>query len=156
MMRRPYVHLFCHLVWGTWDRLPLIGCDAEPRLYGALQDKLRELDCMPIAVGGVEDHVHVLCQFPPTIAISYLVQQLKGGSSHLMTHEVLGRDEFKWQGGYGAFTLHRDLVPEVRDYILAQKQHHADRHLWEDYERTWLPDDDLPPTPAREGGLRSE
>jgi putative transposase len=148
MMRRPFTHLFCHLVWSTWDRLPLITPEVEPRLYGAIRCKLRELGCAPIAVGGVEDHVHVLCQFPPTVAIAYLVGQVKGASSHLMNHEVLGIDAFKWQGSYGAFTLDRNGVTYVEAYVLAQKQHHADRTLWEDFERTWLPDDPAVP----EGG----
>jgi len=104
-MRRAYTELFCHLVWATWDRLPLIRPETEPRLYGAIVAKLRELGCRPIAVNGVPDHVHCLCQFPPTVAVSYLVQQVKGASSHLMTHEIVGKGEFKWRGSYGAFTL---------------------------------------------------
>jgi len=101
---------------------------------------MRELGCTPIAVGGVADHLHCLCQFPPTLGISYLVQQIKGASSHLMTHAVLGKAEFKWQGSYGAFTLDRERVVTVADYIRAQKQRHVSEDLWPDWERTWLPD----------------
>jgi REP element-mobilizing transposase RayT len=139
-MRRPYTQLFCHLVWATWYRLPLIVPAVEPRLYGAIQDKLRELGCLPVAVGGVEDHIHVLCQFPPTLALSYLVQQVKGSGSHLMTHAVIGKESFKWQGSYGAFTVSQDDVSRVRAYVMGQKQHHKSGELWDEWEKTWLPD----------------
>lgn len=140
-MRKPFTQLFCHLVWGTWDRLPLITPAIEPRLYGAIQRKVRELRGVPIAVGGVEDHVHCLCSFHPTVAIAYLVQQIKGASSHLMTHEVIGLNEFKWQGAYGAFTVGADALPAVRAYILGQKEHHRSGDLWQEWEEVWMPDD---------------
>lgn len=108
--------------------------------------KLRELGCRRIEVGGVEDHVHCLCQFPPTLSISYLVQQVKGSSSHLIAHELpglSGQDRFRWQGSYGAFTLSRADVPRVEGYVRNQKAHHRDRHLSEEWERTWLADEPL-------------
>jgi putative transposase len=139
-LRRPYTQLFCHLVWATWDRMPMISEALEPRLYGAMCAKIRELGCSPIIIGGVEDHVHCLVRFTPTIAIATLVQQTKGASSHLMTHEVTGSADFKWQGGYGAFSLALDDVPRVRTYIERQKQHHAQNDLRPELERIWLPD----------------
>jgi putative transposase len=94
-MRRPFTQFFCHLVWATSDRLPLITPEVEPRLYATVQSKFRELRCVPIAVGGLADHVHCLCRFDPTLSISYLVQQVKGASSHLATHEIRGASDFK-------------------------------------------------------------
>jgi putative transposase len=140
MMRKPFTQLFCHLVWATWDRLPLITPEIEVRLYGAIRSKLRQLKCVPIAAGGTADHVHCLCQFGPTLAISYLVQQVKGASSHLMTHEVPGAQDFKWQGAYGAFTVATEGVPGARAYILNQKKHHAKGDLWNEWEEISLPD----------------
>jgi len=112
----------------------------EPRLYGAISAKVRALRGVPIAIGGIEDHVHLLCSFDPTTAISYLVQQVKGASSHMMTHTVLGPDSFKWQGAYGAFTVGRDALDDVSAYILDQKRHHTESRVWPEWEQTWLLD----------------
>jgi REP element-mobilizing transposase RayT len=139
-MRKPFTQLYCHLVWATWDRQPLILPSVEPRLYGAIAAKVRELRGTPIAIGGVEDHVHLLCSFDPTVAVAYLVQQVKGSSSHLMNHEVLPGGDFKWQGAYGAFTVGQDALEDVRGYVLGQKHHHESRTEWPDWERTWLPE----------------
>ena len=131
-MRKPFTQLYCHLVRGTWNRLPLVRPEMEPRLYTAIGDKALELQCVPVAIGGTEDHLHCLISFHPTVAISYLVQQIKGASSHLMTHELIGPENFKWQGAYGAFTLGADGIEPVRAYILNQKRHHADGEVWQE------------------------
>jgi putative transposase len=142
-MRRPFTQLYVHLVWATWDRLPLITPEVELRIYGTIQAKIRELRGVPIAVGGIEDHVHVLCSFDPTVAIAYLVQQLKGSSSHFVTHE-LDQADFKWQGAYGAFTVGFDALSTVRAYVLDQKAHHRDGSFWPDWEETGVLDEAPP------------
>lgn len=44
--------------------------------------------------------------------------------------------------GYGAFTLSKDEVPRVIDYIRNQKEHHASQTLWPDWERCEIQDTD--------------
>ncbi|WP_135478254.1 IS200/IS605 family transposase [Candidatus Chloroploca mongolica] len=122
----PYTQLYVHLVWATWDRLPLIAPEVEPRLYAALAEKCRALGCQPLGIGGIADHVHVLAGFPATITIAKLVGELKGASSHLMTHELAPGAFFKWQGAYGAFTVSEHMVSTVVAYIRNQKEHHRD------------------------------
>ena len=104
-MRAPYTQLYVHIVWATWDRLPLVTPDIEERVYGAIAGKCRQFKCVPLAIGGMEEHVHVLAQFHTTTAIATLVKEMKGASSHLVTHETKKGHFFKWQGAYGAFTL---------------------------------------------------
>ena len=41
-MPTSYNQVFIHLIWGTWDRLPLIPASIETRLYACLADKCRE------------------------------------------------------------------------------------------------------------------
>ena len=105
-----------------------------------IQLKLREIECVPIATGGVEDHVHVLCQFPATLCIADLVKRIKGASSHFMNDELGGPENFRWQGTCGAFTVGENAVPNVKAYVLNQRKHHETNDLHEDWERVWIPD----------------
>ena len=135
-MRAPYTQLYLHCVWATWDRLPLITPDLEAPLYGAVLDKCQRLQCVPLAIGGVEDHIHLLVRFPTTLPIATLLHEIKGSSSHLVTHVLQPAAFFKWQGAYGAFTVQKDGVPVLQDYIRNQKAHHAAHRLvphWEQY-----------------------
>jgi REP element-mobilizing transposase RayT len=140
-MREPYTQLYVHLVWATWDRLPLITPDIEPRLYGHIIRKCRELKCVPIRISGIENHTHLLVRLHTTIAVATLVKEVKGASSHLMTHEIAPDDFFKWQGAYGAFTVRKAEVPQIHEYIANQKQHHRDNSLWDEFEKTEIADE---------------
>jgi putative transposase len=133
-MRSPYTQLYLHLVWATWDRLPLITPAIEARLYAEIARKCRELGCIPLAIGGVPDHVHVLLRGNATLPVATIVKEVKGSSSHLANH-VLTKDAFKWQGSYSAFTLRKSEAPLVKAYVERQKQHHEVGDLWEEWER---------------------
>ncbi len=134
-MRTPYTQLYVHLVWATWDRLPLITEEIEARLYAAIAAKCRELKCIPLAIGGVADHVHVLVRLHTTVAIATLVKEIKGASSHLVTHVITPDQPFKWQGAYSAFTLWKADAPQVAAYIGNQKTHHATGDLVAEWEQ---------------------
>ncbi|NOZ60462.1 MAG: IS200/IS605 family transposase [Calditrichaeota bacterium] len=140
-MRAPYTQLYLHLVWATWDRLPLITDEVEPHLYAAIADKCRELKCVTLAIGGVADHVHLLVRLHTTVSAAKLAKRVKGSSSHLVTHEIRPGEFFKWQGAYSAFTLRKGDVPTVQAYIERQKEHHAVGHLRDDWEQIMIPDE---------------
>lgn len=125
-MRHARVALFVHCVWATWDRLPLLTGEVERAAFRAIAAKCQQLGANLIALGGVEDHVHLLVQIPATLTVAKLMDQVKGASSHLVTHTVLPADGFfKWQGAYGAFTVSQRHLDAVANYIKHQRQHHA-------------------------------
>ena len=136
-----YTQLYLHCVWATWDRMPLITPDVETQLYAVLAGKCRELGCTPLAIGGISDHIHMLVRYLPTITIARLIGQIKGSSSHAMTHAILPGIFFQWQGAYGAFTLSKRSVPQVRAYILNQKIHHAGQTTIMELEQCTAVDD---------------
>ena len=140
-MREPYTQLYVHMVWATWDRQPFITPELEPRIYALIAEKCRELKCVPIAIGGIEEHVHLLTRFHTTVPIATLVKETKGSSSHLVTHIIQPGSLFKWQGAYGAFTIRKSEVPTVKSYILNQKQHHAGNALLPELEEVFMLDE---------------
>lgn len=135
-MRAPFTQLYVHLVWSTWDRMPVITAEIRPRLYGALLNTCQELKCTPIAVGGIDNHVHLLVQLHPAVAVADLVKNVKGSLSHLMNHVIKPGSDFRWQGAYGAFSIRKHEVEQVTHYILNQELHHAQQSLDEEFELT--------------------
>jgi putative transposase len=130
MRYRSHSRLYVHLVWATWDRAPLITPAIRDRIYPMMQRHADNLGAQVIAIGGIEDHVHVLARFPSRLAIADLVQRIKGASSYLAT-QVMG-ELFRWQGGYGAFTVSQRGLDHVQAYVLNQEAHHRDgtTHPW--------------------------
>jgi putative transposase len=136
MMRAPYTQLYLHLVWATWDRLPLVTEMIRPRIYAAIAEKCQELKCVPLAIGGTEDHMHLLVRLHTAVTVAALAKEVKGSSSHLVSHEVRPADFFKWQGAYGAFTIWKGDVPVVIGYVERQQEHHATGDLRVEWEQT--------------------
>jgi putative transposase len=133
-MRGTRVALFVHLIWTTWDRLPLLTGERERRVHRCIEDTCHDLGVEVIAIGGIEDHIHLLVRMPATLSVADLVKRLKGASSHLATHEVAPDDFFKWQGGYAAFSTSLALLNKVSDYVRHQKEHHRTGALVAAYE----------------------
>jgi len=118
------ISLYIHLVWATWDRELWITPYIERRVYRLIVDQLHLLGCKTIAINGMPDHVHCLLKLPTTITIAELVKKAKGVSSHFINQYLIIDDHFKWQIGYGAFTVSRWDTDRVKSYIKDQKQHH--------------------------------
>ena len=121
-MREPFTQLYVHLVWATWDRLPLLSPELLDVVDRAVRHECAGLGVEVEAFGGVADHVHLLVRFPSRVSIADLVKQVKGATSHLLNHRL--KVAFKWQGGYGAFTVSTSILPRVKDYVLRPEQHH--------------------------------
>ncbi len=136
-MRRNKLRLYLHLVWATWDKLPLITADIERRLQRNIESEARKQGCVVLALNSTQDHVHLLLSFPSTISIADLVKQVKGVSSHFVNETLQPSTQFKWQGSYGAFTVSRWDVPRIVEYIKRQKQHHAANDFLPEFEETF-------------------
>jgi REP element-mobilizing transposase RayT len=136
-MRRNKLRLYLHLVWATWDRLPLITPEIERPLYRCIQKEARDIGCKVLALNGIEDHVHLVVSFPATITIADLLKQVKGVSSRFVNDQLSPETQFKWQGSYGAFTVSRWDLTKVTQYVKRQKEHHAARELWPEWEETF-------------------
>ncbi|RCJ28460.1 transposase [Nostoc minutum NIES-26] len=135
-MRSNFTQLYLHCVWATWDRLPLITPDIQKLVYAGIIKECEQLKCTVITIDGVEDRVHLLTAFPPTISVSELIKQIKGSSSYFITHEVKPREFFKWQGSYGAFTVSHDAIDNVANYIRNQAIHHSQKSIITAWEPT--------------------
>ena len=77
-----------HLVWGTDERRPLIAANFEGDLFGLIAAKATELRCVPCAIGGTGDHVHLLARLHTSISVARLVGEIKGASSHFANHRL--------------------------------------------------------------------
>ena len=137
MIRRNKLNVYLHLVWTTWDRLPLITPEMEPALYRHFGATLQSLKCRPLAINGMPEHAHVFLAMSSTATIANLVQKLKGSSSHFVNDQLQPSYQFKWAGYYGAFSVSRWDVQRIMTYIQNQKQHHADDALDHDLEQAF-------------------
>jgi REP element-mobilizing transposase RayT len=97
----------------------------------------KALSCSPIKVGGVADHVHVLCVLSRNLTVAQLVGEIKRSSSKWVKSKGPSYMRFSWQNGYGAFSVSRGHVERVRGYIDRQEEHHR-KKVFKDEFRDFL------------------
>ncbi len=56
------------------------------------------------------------------------------GNKRLITHEIKPNEFFKWQGGYGVFTVSHSNIDQIDNYIRHQATHHQQKQLIPDWE----------------------
>ena len=86
-----------------------------------------------LQVGGIENHIHALVLAKPVVAPSQIAQWLKGESSKWIHEQFPHLSKFRWQDGYGVFTVSQSKAAEVIEYIKNQREHHGDQSFEEEY-----------------------
>ena len=126
-MAHTYSSISFHVVFSTKERRTLIH---EPaKLWAYVAGTARNLHYDPLAVGGTENHLHLLLRLPGHISVAEATQKLKANSSRWLKEDGswLG-----WQQGYGAFRG-PSSADSVRRYIQNQPAHHRSRTFEEEF-----------------------
>jgi len=130
-----YWRLYYHFVWSTKDRLALVDCQIEARVFSAIAAKAQELNAIVHAIGGMEEHIHLVVSIPPKVALSEFIGQVKGSSSHFVNHVLMPGYYFAWQAEYGVQSFSEKDLPAVVNYVKHQKEHHLQGKIWEKFEQ---------------------
>jgi REP element-mobilizing transposase RayT len=135
-MPQSLAQIYVHVVFSTKDRCPYLQ---DPAIRAELHDYLggtcNHLGCPVLRVGGVADHVHILCRLGRSVPIADLVRELKRESSRWLKARAPALADFYWQNGYGAFSISPGHVETVRDYIARQEEHHRTTTFQEEFRQ---------------------
>jgi putative transposase len=130
-MSHTYVSELFHCVFSTKNRCGLIPPSKQPDLWSYLGGIARKNGFKAIAVGGTDNHVHLLLSLPATMPLAKAMQLVKGGSSKWMNDS--GASNFAWQEGYGAFSIGISQQADTISYIRSQAEHHHKRGFEEEF-----------------------
>lgn len=135
-MAQSLAKILLHLVFSTKERQPFLrDIVLREEVHRYLGGILAQLDCQPLIIGGVEDHVHLLYAHSRTTTIADVVKELKRGSSVWLKSKAPSLAGFAWQGGYGVFSVGQSQVDDVRTYIGGQEEHHRKISFQDEFRR---------------------
>jgi REP element-mobilizing transposase RayT len=135
-MPQSLAQIYLHLVFSTKDRIRFFqNLPFREMVHAYLAGACRNLDCPPLIVGGVEDHVHILCKLGKTTSVSILVRELKRESSKWVKEQSRDLQSFYWQMGYGAFSISPGHVDILTAYITDQEEHHKTETFQDEFRR---------------------
>ncbi len=123
-----------HTVFSTKDRFPfLANHDLRGEMHAYVGGIAKKLDCEPIRIGGIADHVHLLTTLSRTISIADFVKEVKRVSSIWIKERGGLQSKFRWQSGYGVFSVSPLDVDRLVCYIENQEAHHERTGFQDEY-----------------------
>ncbi len=129
-MAHSYCNNLIHLVFSTKERKALIPSDRLEKLWAYCVGIGRNHNLPLLAVGGTENHVHILLALSAPVPLAKAVQTLKSNSSRWVRDHGIN---FAWQEGYAAFSVSASQAPRVKEYIRNQAKHHRRRSFEEEF-----------------------
>lgn len=124
---RHVVHLMhAHLVFVTKYRHEVFTDEHLNRLETIFTEVCEDFETKLAEFNGETDHVHLLVNFPPKVALARLVNSLKGVSSRHMRREFpeleghYWRTKRLWSGSYFAGSVGGAPISVLRQYIEGQ------------------------------------
>jgi REP element-mobilizing transposase RayT len=132
-MSQSITQLYLHIVFSTKNHVPFLGTQIRSELFKYIGGILNNLECTSIKIGGVDDHIHILCRLSKKIAVVSLLEEIKKSSSKWIKTKGNEFRDFHWQDGYGAFTVSPAGVDNVSLYIENQEEHHSKKKFRDEY-----------------------
>ncbi|MFE1560406.1 IS200/IS605 family transposase [Streptomyces sp. NPDC058734] len=120
--------LHAHLVFVTKYRHKVFTDRHLRRMEQIMRDVCADFEVELKEFNGENNHVHLLVSFPPKVALSKLINSLKGVSSRYMRREFpelerhYWRAQRLWSGSYFAGSVGGAPLSVVRQYIEQQNR----------------------------------
>ena len=105
-----------------------------PRIFQYIGGIIKGMDGIPIEIGGVCDHIHILTSLPKNISLTDFIKVIKTNSSKWIKQLDRCYMHFAWQDGYGAFSVSPSLLDKTIQYIRNQEEHHRKRSFHDEYK----------------------
>ena len=131
-MPHSFASILIHYVFSTKNREKTITPDLQKQLWLYMEEIARKNKMKTLAIGGTEDHVHLLLSLPVSISVAKAVQLIKGSSSKWIHDTFEKHSSFQWQTGYGAFSISISHINHTIAYIYGQKEHHRRKTFMEE------------------------
>ena len=115
-----------HLVFVAKYRRKVFDAAAIDSLRAIFAKVCADFEAVLVEMDGESDHVHLLVEYPPKVAVSALVNSLKGVSSRLLRQERPDLQRRYWKGvlwspSYFAASCGGAPIAIVRQYIEQQQ-----------------------------------
>jgi putative transposase len=128
-----HTSIIYQIVYSTKYRTPCLDKEIRPELFKYIWGILKNKKCHLYRMNGVEDHLHIVMDLHPTIALSNLIKDIKLASSKMIKEKNLIKNFLGWQIGYGAFTYSINEKENLIEYVKNQEEHHKKITFREEY-----------------------
>jgi putative transposase len=127
---------FQHFVFSTKERATFLTDAAFRReTHAYMAGACEGMDSPPVVIGGVADHVHVFCRLSKNLSQAAFVRDLKRETTKWIKTTNRSLRDFRWQAGYGAFSVSPSHIDALAKYIRNQEEHHRKVGYQDEFRR---------------------
>ena len=132
-MSQSLCKIYLHIIFHVKNTSPTIDEAHWTRVHSYIGQLINITGCQTIRVGGIEDHIHVVCILSRNETVAHLVEEIKRNSSRWLKTLNSKYASFAWQGGYAAFSISQSIVEKTVEYVNNQKTHHQKNSYEDEY-----------------------
>lgn len=132
-MGRSLCKIYLHIVFHINTTSPQILEEDLESLHRYIGKMVNLAGCQTLKVGGIKDHVHVVCTLGKQANVAHLVEEMKRNSSRWIKTLSPHYQQFSWQSGYAAFSVSQSALNRTIEYVCQQKEHHTKRTFQDEY-----------------------
>ena len=132
-MANTYTQIYIQTIFAVKGRHSIISESWEDELFKYITGIIRNKKQTLLAINGHRNHIHILINLKPVIALSDLIRDIKNNSTNFINDKKFIKGKFSWQIGFGAFSYSYSQIDSVIKYIMNQKQHHKSKTFKAEY-----------------------
>ncbi len=119
-----YRQILYHIIFRTKNSLKTLPLDNLDKLFAYIMGIIKNKNCHLYRINGMEDHIHILSDLHPGIALADYIRDIKTSISVWLKKQ----DGFQlfdgWADGYAALTYSYKEKETLINYIKNQQDHH--------------------------------
>ncbi len=128
-----YRQILYHIIFRTKDSEKTLSLDHSDDLYKYVWGIVKQKGGHLYRINGMEDHLHLLSDLHPAIALADFVRDIKVASSLWLKENPAFPDFKGWADGYAALTYTYRDKDMIINYIKNQREHHKKLSFEEEY-----------------------
>jgi len=130
-----YRQILYQLTFHTKNSEKVLKNSGNDELFKYIWGVMKNKNCKLYRINGVEDHVHIVCDLHPSIAMANLVKDIKVASSKWIKEKGIYSNFSNWAESYGAFTLSIREKDTIVKYVMNQQEHHKKESFRDEFIR---------------------
>jgi len=132
-MSQSLCKIYLHIIFHVKTTSPQIADRHLERMHNYIGQLVNTTGCQIVRVGGIEDHVHIVCLLSRNESVAHLVEEVKRNSSRWIKTIDARYEKFAWQGGYAVFSVSQSVVDKTVAYVNNQREHHKKVSFHDEY-----------------------
>ncbi len=128
-----YRQILYHIVFCTYRRENTLPEEHHEELYRYIWGIIKKRNCVLYRINGTENHIHILSDLHPTVALSDYIKEIKTASNRWMKESGKFPDFVSWAEGSCTLTYSYRDKEMIVNYIKKQKEHHRETGFEDEY-----------------------